>query len=129
MSKINDIQWDGSPVTSLDEYQRIATGTAIYPGQSTALGLAYVGLKMNGEAGEFAEHIGKAMRDDAFMETGVLTPERRALIIKELGDVLWYVSAGCRELGISLSEAATGNLVKLTDRQKRGTLRGSGDSR
>ena len=32
----------------LNSYQRLATSTAIYPGQGTALGLAYCALKMNG---------------------------------------------------------------------------------
>jgi NTP pyrophosphatase (non-canonical NTP hydrolase) len=127
---------------SLDRYQEIATGSAIYPGQGTPLGLAYVALKMNGEAGEFAEHVGKAMRDDDLIPStwdfeagdmlsnhGTLTPERRTLLIKEIGDVLWYLSAACNELGISLSDAATVNLNKLLDRTERDTLRGSGDER
>ena len=114
---------------ALDFYQEIATKCAIYPGQGTPLGLAYTALKMNGEAGEFAEHVGKAMRDDELMERGTLTAERRTALIKEIGDVLWYVSAACQELGISLSYAATINLEKLLDRTERDVLRGSGDER
>ena len=112
----------------LNTYQQIATGTAVYPGQGTPLGLIYCALKMNGEAGEFAEHVGKAMRDDALMGFG-LTPERRTLLVKEVGDVLWYLSAACTELGITLSEAANVNLRKLHDRKTRGALQGSGDNR
>ncbi len=41
---------------TMDLYQQISTKSAIYPGQGTPLGLAYVALKLNGEAGEFAEH-------------------------------------------------------------------------
>lgn len=131
---------------TLANYQRLATRTAIYPGQGTPIGLAYCALKLNGEAGELAEHVGKAMRDDDFLPVsqcsredppfwlvanlnGVLTPERKALLIKEVGDVLWYASAICNELGISLEDAATQNLVKLWDRSKRNTLQGSGDNR
>jgi len=122
----------------LDQYQHIATKSAIYPGQGTSLGLTYVALKMNGEAGEFAEHVGKAMRDDGLIkrigmhtyEDGKsLTPERKTLLIKEIGDNLWYLSAACNELGISLSEAATVNLEKLCDRSERDALQGSGDNR
>lgn len=124
----------------IDHYQTIATKSAIYPGQGTPLGLAYVALKLNGEAGELAEHVGKAMRDEDLIEaephgdfTAVyferLTPSRRALIIKEMGDVLWYLSAACNELGIALSEAAATNLEKLCDRTERDQLRGSGDER
>lgn len=126
-----------------DEYQKLATKSAIYPGQGTPLGLDYVALKLNGEAGEFAEHVGKAMRDDNLMQIvdepfqngdvlmrfKPLTDDRRALIIKEIGDVLWYLSAACNELGINLSEAALTNLEKLADRTERNALRGSGDVR
>ena len=123
---------------ALNLYQRLATGTAIYPGQGSPLGLIYVALKGAGEAGEFAEHVGKAMRDDGFITMedvdeeitdGQLTPERRALLIKEIGDELWYLAAKCNELDITLSEAALINVNKLRDRQTRGTLRGSGDDR
>ena len=128
----------------LDLYQRFATRSAIYPGQGTPLGLAYVALKMNGEAGEFAEHVGKAMRDDDLIPiggtigayrhgmahvNGALTPERRTLLIKEIGDVLWYLSAACNELNITLSDAALQNLEKLCDRSERNALHGSGDER
>lgn len=126
---------------SLDLYQTLATGTAVYPGQGTALGLAYVALKGAGEAGEFAEHVGKAMRDDGLtsevdgymgepaISFNKLTDERRELLIKEIGDELWYLAAKCNELGIKLSEAALTNVHKLRDRQDRGVLRGSGDER
>lgn len=126
----------------LDIYQEIAKKSAIYPGRNTALGLAYVALKLNGEAGELAEHVGKAMRDDDLSEyigesengksafyLGELTPERENLIIKELGDVLWYISAACNELGITLEQVATANLLKLHDRTERNKLQGSGDNR
>lgn len=137
-----------SLVSSLNVYQAISTRSAIYPGQGTPLGLAYVALKLNGEAGEFAEHVGKAMRDDGLItvqehnrnsSSGIkrwleataqpLEENRRNLIVKEIGDVLWYLSAACNELGISLSEAALINLEKLCDRSERDALRGSGDER
>lgn len=128
---------------SLDHYQRLATKTAIYPGCSGPLGLMYVALKLNGEAGELAEHVGKAFRDDGlidniytkefddrtFFEAKDLKPERKEALIKEVGDVLWYLSAACNELGISLSDAALTNLKKLNDRTKRNKLSGSGDNR
>jgi NTP pyrophosphatase (non-canonical NTP hydrolase) len=129
---------DFSQSNKLSEYQRIATKSAIYPGQHTPKGLMYVALKLNGEAGELAEHVGKAMRDDGFGEFTMnetmnedvpLTPERRDLIVKEIGDCLWYLSALCNELKITLAYAAWMNLKKLRDRTKRNVLRGSGDER
>lgn len=138
----------------LDVYQRIATKSAVYPGCGTPLGLMYCALKLNGEAGELAEHIGKAFRDDnllpevshyapledslpgevvelraALLIGGKLTDDRRRFIIKELGDNLWYLSAICNELGIDLSDVAVGNIEKLFDRTERDALRGSGDER
>lgn len=137
---INTLPTEPVIVTSLNEYQELSSGTAIYPGQGTPLGLCYVALKMNGEAGEFAEHIGKALRDDEMMSPQIiydgeyqgmkpLNDHRRDLLIKECGDVLWYVAAACRELGVTLEDAANANIRKLQDRQRRNTLQGSGDER
>jgi NTP pyrophosphatase (non-canonical NTP hydrolase) len=133
---------------TFDYYQHLASRTAIYPGQRTALGLVYVALKLNGEAGEFAEHVGKAIRDDGvvapveewdgededcnfstYLTRNYLTPERRESLIKELGDICWYVANACRELDISPREVLRRNLVKLADRAARNKLQGSGDDR
>lgn len=125
---INTLPTEPVHVTTLNEYQKVSSQTAIYPGQGTPVGLAYVALKMNGEAGEFAEHVGKAMRDEGLMD-GVLDPFRRELLIKEIGDVLWYLGAASRELGIKLEDVANLNIQKLQDRQRRNILQGSGDER
>lgn len=114
---------------SLNDYQAQTADTAVYPGKGTPLGLIYCGLKMAGEAGEVAEKIGKALRDDNFIEAGELTSERRKALKGELGDVLWYVSSAARELGYELGDVAQSNLDKLADRKARGTLQGSGDNR
>lgn len=113
---------------TLTGYQLTATKSAIYPGQGSNLGLIYCALKLNGEAGELAEHVGKAMRDDGLMKSR-MTRERRELIIKEIGDCLWYLSAICNELDITFHAAALQNLEKLFDRTQRDALRGSGDNR
>lgn len=130
---------------TFDEYQERTADTAIYPGKGTPLGLIYCALKGAGEAGEFAEHVGKAMRDDGYagphdirftnetetrtVPAQALTPDRRQKLAHEIGDELWYCASKARELGYTLSEVAVMNLEKLADRQKRGTLQGSGDSR
>lgn len=110
----------------LNEYQAAAIKTALFTKWPDAwMRMAYIGLKMNGEAGEVAEHIGKMQRDD----NGVITRERFLAITKELGDVLWYVSAMANELGIPLEEVAEINLQKLADRAARGVIKGSGSDR
>ena len=110
---------------TLDDYQAGAISTAVYPGRGEVMGKVYCGLKMNGEAGEVAEKLGKILRDDE----GVITPERRESLMKAMGDVLWYVAALAGELGYDLSEVAQANLDKLQGRKQRGTLKGSGDDR
>ena len=67
----------------------------------------------------------KAMRDDG----QVITPDRTAAIVKELGDLLWYAARLADELGVPLSEVMQANLDKLQDRMNRGVLSGSGDNR
>lgn len=130
-----DESMSGRP-NAFNIYQTIATKSAIYPGQGTPIGLDYVALKGCGEAGEFAEHVGKAMRDDRLINVvdgavsfEPLTPERHAALVKEIGDQLWYLAAKCNELNITLAQAALVNIEKLFDRTSRDTLRGSGDER
>jgi NTP pyrophosphatase (non-canonical NTP hydrolase) len=106
----------------LAEYQQLSRRTAEYPREAW---LAYPALGLAGEAGEVAEHAKKAIRDDG----GSVSEERRAAMSKELGDVLWYVAQIASELGLELEEVARENLEKLTSRQQRGMLSGSGDDR
>ena len=104
------------------EYEEQIKQFAIYPeaGTGSVLALAYTALGLTGEAGEYSEKIKKFVRD------GTLS---RPLAAKELGDVLWYLTAAANELGYSLTDIAEINLVKLYDRKKRDVLGGSGDER
>lgn len=106
-----------------DQYQHLASETAIYPDQGA--NLIYPVLGLVGESGEIAEKVKKMIRDDK----GVLSPERRELLIKELGDVLWYLSALCGELGVDMNDVAVANIQKLYSRKERGVITGDGDSR
>lgn len=108
---------------TLNDYQAIASTTALYP--QSGSNLLYPVLGLCGETGEIAEKVKKMIRDDA----GVLTDERKTLLIKELGDVLWYLSQIARELNVSLEEVATINVEKLRSRHARNALHGSGDER
>lgn len=107
----------------LSDYQERSRATAVYPGAGA--NLLYPTLGLCGEAGEVAEKIKKMVRDDA----GVLSPERREALAKELGDVLWYVAQLATEAGLELDAVAAGNLDKLLSRRDRDVLRGSGDDR
>lgn len=110
---------------TLDEYQNAAAATAIYPDQGSFEGLKYCALKLNGEAGEVADHVGKAMRDDG----GKLTEARHKQLIKEAGDNLWYLAMLAFELGVTLDYIARVNITKLEDRKARGVIHGSGSDR
>ena len=108
---------------SFQQYETRAGETARYPGRGSG-SLVYPVLGLNGEAGEVAEKLKKIVRD-----RGGEVGDERAALIKELGDVLWYVAACCHELGVSMEEVAQGNLEKLASRRERGVLHGSGDER
>lgn len=105
----------------LNEYQEKAAKAAFYEKND----LVYLALGIAGEGGEVADHMKKVMRDDY----GRITDERREILIKELGDVLWYVSKMAGELNVSLDDVAVINLVKIKDRVARGVQHGSGDNR
>lgn len=109
---------------NFSDYQAGAAKTAVYPGRGEG-NWVYPALGLAGESGEICEKVKKCIRDDG----GKMTDERRALLAKELGDVLWYVATLASELGLSMDEIAAGNLAKLAARKTAGTLHGSGDLR
>jgi NTP pyrophosphatase (non-canonical NTP hydrolase) len=107
------------------EYSTQALATAIYPGASTIECLMYLSLKLAGEAGEVAQKIAKAVRDN----TNIIDETRRLALLDECGDCLWYLNALASELNSGLTEVAQRNLTKIKDRQKRGAQGGDGDNR
>lgn len=126
---------------ALNQYQEIATRSAIYPGQGTPFGVMYAALGL-AEAGEIQNKVKKMFRDDGVIEfhghvsaTGrevtfkPITPERRLAIMKEMGGNLWYLAALAKEIGSTLSEIAFMNLDELCGRTERDTLNGDGDNR
>ena len=107
---------------NLDDYQDDAFGFAFF---DDGQGVNYTALGLAGEAGEFCDIVKKVIRDDL----GVWTDEAKAKAYLELGDVLWYVAANAKLLGLSLQQIAHGNIRKLRSRKERGTMGGSGDER
>jgi len=77
-----------------------------------------------GECGEIAEVFKRKFRGD--YETH---GEFVNALLKESGDVLWYLSRLLADYDISLQEVAEVNISKLTDRQIRNTLVGKGSNR
>lgn len=112
---------------NLNEYQEIAYSKKFYqgvPGFDSEHPVYYT-LGLTEEAGEVVGNIKKALRDDG----GVITPERKEKIKKELGDVLWYLAVLAKVIGIPLEDVAKGNIEKTQGRIERGTQSGSGDDR
>lgn len=109
------------PFTFLD-YHIAAQKTAHH---TKHLGLFYPAGKLAGEAGEVVEKVMKMYRDD----NGHLTEERKAAIIEEMGDVLWYLHEVSERVGVSLEYVARVNIAKLADREARGVIKGDGDTR
>lgn len=101
------------------DYKNAIDPTIIYPQTTKIESLQYLALGLNGEAGEVAEQIKKAMRNDA----GELTVERVVTLKKEIGDVLWYLTRLADELDTNLAEIATENVEKLLARRDTGNLR------
>lgn len=85
----------------------------------------YGALAMCGEAGELAGKIKKLYRDDK----GALSPDRRAAILDELGDILFYLTYTAHAFHFTLNDVAKRNVEKLADRAKRGVQLGDGDHR
>ena len=107
----------------MNEYQKLAEVTVVYPPDMKVI---YPTIGLCGETGEVAEKIKKWIRD---ADRKPMTQETLDLIKKELGDVLWYVAALARDLGLTLDEIARHNVEKLHDRKERGLVHGEGDER
>lgn len=114
---------------TFQEYQDNAIGTVTYP--LFRSNLVYPSLGLAGESGEFADKVKKISRnrDIVVPSRKDLTEDERLAMLKELGDVLWYINALSVELQSSLEEVATINIEKLFDRRARNVIKSEGDNR
>ena len=109
-------------ISDLDMYQEVAKTTAIYPREQAII---YPTLGLTGEAGEVANKVKKIIRDGSNKNDEKLVSEIKA----EIGDCLWYIAVLADDFNIKLSDIANANIEKLANRQKKGTIHGSGDTR
>ena len=72
-------------------------------------------LGLSAEAGEFGDLVKKCL-----FQGKELNKENRELMIKELGDVMWYLSQGCMALGVTIDEVLWANIDKLEKRYPNG---------
>lgn len=107
----------------MNDYQQAALRTAAPRDKHNEVFQLLLGLV--GETGEIAEKAKKIVRDkdSDFSQWDIED------LKKELGDTLWYVAVLANYFNIELEDVATLNIAKLADRQNRGLIGGSGDSR
>jgi NTP pyrophosphatase (non-canonical NTP hydrolase) len=111
-----------------NEYQKLAISTDTFGGSPQPIDShAFISklLGLVGEAGEVAEKFKKIFRD----KNGILGEKDKKEMVKELGDVLWYINAMSCYMGVKLEDVANSNLDKVLSRKQRGTTHGSGDNR
>lgn len=103
---------------NFEDYQKIIETFAVYPRDNELLAVSYLALGLNGEAGEVADQVKKAIRNE-----GQISPERREKILDEIGDVLWYITRLAIEFDTPLAEIAQANIDKLEARRAVGGLK------
>ena len=121
---------------TLQEYQERAMTTCL----PTSEHASYMLLNLVGEVGEFCSKVAKHIRKEEMTFGSEQNPndlaytdkiqnlfEADAALEKEAGDILWQLSGLCTVMGWSLEGVAEMNLLKLAERQKNGTIAGSGD--
>ena len=96
---------------TLNDYQRFA-GVTANPDLDEKLNIATLALGVAGEGGEVADHIKKYIGHDHELDKNKM--------LKELGDVLWYVAVLSNALGFTLREVAEANIAKLAARYPHG---------
>ncbi len=100
---------------NFDQYSQLAIRTANsdrLPDEISKLNNAALGLA--GEGGEIADHIKKHIFQGH--------PLDRAKLLKEAGDVLWYVNLLASALDVPLDSVAAMNIQKLEDRYPGGVF-------
>lgn len=119
---LNDIDLTDDAVKTFEDYEKIAMANEVWPKQYRYM---FPALGIAGEAGEVAEKVKKIIRD----KDGKFNVTDELEIVKELGDVLWYLTAMAHDLGYTLLEVAEENIQKIKSRRERGKVHGEGDNR
>jgi NTP pyrophosphatase (non-canonical NTP hydrolase) len=112
---------------TFEDYSAMVRTTAAYPEKGK--NIIYPALGLAGEAGEVAEKVKKLWRNLGQRSGEQISVDDKASLVKELGDVLWYVAAMSEELQVKLEHVAEENSRKLLDRKERGVIKSAGDSR
>ena len=107
---------------SLEEYQEFVETTWLREDNPQAEELRiFYGIV--GELGEIAELNKKYMRDGGDDLTW------RKNMVKEFGDVFYYLAKYANFFDVDISDALVENVLKLSSRKERGMIGGSGNDR
>ena len=109
---------------TLDEYHERTRATWVQGDPNSEAeriaNYARIGLGIAGEAGEVAELFKKTLRGQDFTKD---------MVLKELGDVIYYVARAAEFYGSNLQEVIELNVAKLEKRQQEKTIIGNGSNR
>ena len=100
-----------------ETYREWTRETAVYPKDIEE---QYLLLGLANEVGEFLGKAKKELRGD-----GVTLEDK----VGALGDVMWYIARLFDHYDLKLVDVLHQNFLKLTDRKKRGVIKGDGDNR
>lgn len=101
---------------NFNEYQQLTKTTRLASADP-----GYIVLGLVGEVGELYGYLAKSVRDG-------YEPEQKKLL-GEMGDILWFFTEMCSDMGFQLNDVASYNLEKLAKRAQDNKLQGSGDDR
>lgn len=83
----------------------------------------YASYNLAGEVGEYLSLEAKMIRD------GGNWKDHCEKVKKELGDILWTLTAIAQDYEFTLEDVAKANIEKLTNRKNNNTIQGNGDDR
>lgn len=118
---LNDIDSINFEELTLNDKQVISASTNL--NHQGDINIARVALGLPGETGEVCETMKKYLRGDFDKK------ELRSRMLKELGDLSWYIDVIAFMLGIKSSDIAKYNAQKLAKRKAEGKIKGDGEER
>jgi len=112
---------------NFNEYQKECRKTDVGTAAQDCLepGWLYYTMGIAGETGELMEKIKKLFRDN----NGIIDNDFKSALIKEMGDVQWYMARLADQFDIDFEVIFRTNVKKLQSRKKRNKLHGDGDDR
>ena len=90
-------------------------------GERNAPELTYLALGLAGESGEFADEVKKIVRETGQFELrpfqeALYSEEHMGKLLKELGDVFYYLNRLGTYFGLTIEQIAMSNTLKLCER-------------